>query len=98
MERSPDQDVETEVREALLKHSRLRLKVIRDGDRLAGDLGCDSFAMLNAVLDLEERFDVEVEPAKLAGFRDMTFRELVTVLEDQLVASTGASPPEGPQS
>jgi len=83
------------VRDALVKHSRLKLMAVRDEDHLARDLGFDSFALLQAVLDLEDRLKVEIEPSELAGLRDMTFRELVRLIEVQLDRPAAAVPREG---
>lgn len=69
------------LREAVAKHSRIRLNGVRLEDRLAGELGYDSLAFVNLVLDLEDRLGIEVEPAEFAGLREVTFRDLLGVLE-----------------
>jgi len=79
------------VREALVKHSRLRLETIRGDHYLSRDLGFDSFALLQVVLDLEDRLEIEIDPDKLAGLRDMTFQELVDLVEAQLERARIAS-------
>lgn len=75
-------DLSDRVREALKRHSRLRLETIGEDDYLARDLGFDSFALLNVVLDLEDGLGVEIDPARLSGLRDMTFRQLVALVAE----------------
>jgi len=84
------------VRETLIRRSRRRLETVRENDRLDGSLGFDSFALLNVVLDLEDRFGVEIEPAKLAEVRALTFRQLVTLVESEISARTAAEIQDGP--
>ena len=84
------------VREALVKRSRLRLSTVGDDDRLAGDLGFDSFALLQVVLDLEERLGIEIDPSRLAGLREMTVRQLVDLVEAQRGSGRGLAPDGDP--
>ncbi len=64
------------LRALVLKHARVRPVEVRDEDRIAGDLGYDSFALVNLILDLEDAWGIEVDPSELAGFREMTFGQL----------------------
>jgi len=75
------------VREALRKHSRLRILTIEDDQYLANDLGFDSFALLQVVLELEDLLGIEVEADKLAGLRDMTFRRFADLVRSHVDAS-----------
>lgn len=68
------------MREAVARHSRIRLNGIRPGDRLAGELGFDSLAFVNLVLDLEDRLGIEIEPAEFVGLREVTFHDLLGVI------------------
>lgn len=90
-------DLDGMVREALRKHSRIRLLAIEDGQYLANDLGFDSFALLQVVLELEDRLGIEVEADKLAGLRDMTFRGFADLVRShvdapRVPAAGGAAP------
>ena len=82
------------LRAALARHSRLSGVVVRDEDRLGGELGLDSFALLNALVDVEDELGVEVDPSRLVDVRDMTFRQLVALLAETRAAH--ASSPGGP--
>ena len=85
-------ELSSALREILIKNSRLRLAAIRDEDRLAADLGYDSFAMLNAVLEIEDRFGIEVDAARLHNLREMTFRELVELVARHIASSPAPTP------
>lgn len=73
-------DLDGVVREALRKHSRLRLLAIEDDHYLANDLGFDSFALLQVVLEIEDRLGIEIDADKLAGLRDLTFRQFADLV------------------
>jgi acyl carrier protein len=75
-------DLARVVRAALEKHSRLRHVTIHDDSCLDGRVGLDSFALLEALLDVEDQLGVEVEPSRLADVREMTFTQLVALLAD----------------
>lgn len=81
------------LRALILKHARVKPVEVRDEDRIAGDLGYDSFALVNLVLDLEDAWGVEVDPAELAGFREMTFGQLRALARRRL--GRGSSAAEG---
>ena len=86
------EDLRGWVRAALVKHSRLRLETIGEDQYLAKDLGFDSFALLQVVLDLEDRLGIEIDAEKLAGLRDMTFREFVELVDAQVAGADVVSP------
>src|SRR5262249_25129583 len=57
------------LRQMLIRHSRVPLTVIRDEDVLTRDLGFDSFALLNVILDLEDELSVEADPDGVSALR-----------------------------
>ena len=72
------------LREALIKRSRIRIETVRDGDRLMADCGLDSFAVLNVILDIEDRLDIEIDPARLVEVREVTFAGFVTLVASEI--------------
>ena len=72
------------LRQTLIRRSRVPLAAIRDEDVLTRDLGFDSFALLNVILDLEDRFSIEIDPARLAGLRQIDFQGFVMLVAEHL--------------
>jgi acyl carrier protein len=81
------------LREALRKHSRIRLVRIRDEDVVTKDLGFDSFALLKVVLEVEDHFGVEIDPTRLVNLREITFSEFVELVRDHLGDAPAAGQP-----
>ena len=73
------------LRAALEAHSRLPGVEIRDDATLDGRIGLDSFALVEALTDVEDQLGVTLDPARLAEVRGMTFARLA-----QLLAETAA--------
>ena len=48
--------------------------------------------MLNAVLEIEDRFGIEVDASRLHNLREMTFRELVELVARHVSASPAPAP------
>jgi len=67
----------------VIANSRLDLAAVADGDRLDFDLGYDSHALLNLLLDVEDAFGIEVPPAKVPELIGAPFGELVALVERQ---------------
>ena len=84
------------LRAALEKHSRLRHVTVRDEDRLDGSVGLDSFALLEALLDVEDQLGVTVDPSRLADVREMTFAQFVDLLDQTCAGLPEARPAAGP--
>ena len=74
------------LREALIRNSRLHLETVREEDVLTRDLGYDSFALLNLILDLEDRLHIEIDPSRLAHLRGIRFKELVALVAEHVDA------------
>ncbi len=74
------------LRAAVIKHARVKPLTIRDGDRIAGDLGYDSYALVNLLLELEDAWGVEIDASELAGFREMSYGELRAFVRARLGA------------
>lgn len=87
-------DLERCVRAALARHSRIPGIPIGAHDRLDGKVGLDSFALMNALLDVEDELGIVVDPSRLAGVREMTLSELLALLTESATGlSTGAGAP-----
>ena len=82
-------DTASVLRAALARHSRLSSVSVQDGDRLDAELGLDSFALLNALVDVEDELGIEVDQSRLVDVREMTFLELVALLDDTRAADGG---------
>jgi acyl carrier protein len=53
-------DIRKEVIEVLAEHSGLSVDEIKDNSHITDDLGMDSLDNVEAVMALEERFDIEI--------------------------------------
>lgn len=62
-------------------NSRIELREVGDDDRLNFDLGYDSHAMLNLLLDVEDEFGIEVPPEKVPDLVGARFGDLVGLVE-----------------
>ena len=65
--------VEEVLREILRKHSRTQVAVIRPEDRITRDCGLDSMALLETVLDVEERLQITIPEEEMPGLVDLDF-------------------------
>jgi acyl carrier protein len=72
------------LRELIVKHARVKPALVRDEDRIAGDLGYDSFALVNLLLDLEDAYGFEVDASELAAFREMTYGQFRRLVGERL--------------
>lgn len=77
---TPSGDLERCVRAALKRHSRVPGISLQGGDRLDGRAGIDSFALLNALLDVEDELGITVDPSRLASVREMSLDDLLALL------------------
>lgn len=66
----------------VIARSRIQLRQVRDDDTLNFELGYDSHAMLNLLLDIEDTFGIEVPPDRVPELVGKRFDELL-----ELVAS-----------
>jgi acyl carrier protein len=78
----------SEVRDRLvglvIARSRLQLDQVRDDDRLNFDLGYDSHALLNLLLDVEDHWGFEVPPERIPELIGIEFSGLVQIIEQHL--------------
>lgn len=81
-------EISAAVREALIKHARTQIHDVRNEDRPV-DLGFDSFALLEVMLTLEDRFGIEVDPGRLAEVREMRVSDIVELVALQLPEQDG---------
>ena len=72
------------LRQSLIRHSRVPLPAIRDEDVIMRDLGYDSFALLNVILDLEDTLSIEIASERLAALREIDFRGFVALVAEHL--------------
>jgi acyl carrier protein len=84
-------DVESTLREIVVRHSRLEVRDVRAEHTLADDLGFDSLSFVMTVSDLEEMFAVEFPIEKVDELRSLTFSGLVRLVCGRL-AEAGAAP------
>ncbi len=95
MARPREGALDDSLRALVVKHARVKPVEVRAEDRIAGDLGYDSFALVNLILDLEDAWGIEVDPAELAGFREMTFGQLRALVGRRLRRPAAAAAAEG---
>ncbi len=72
-----DQGTRDRLLELVRGNSRLELKDVADDQVLNFDLGYDSAALLNLMLDIEDAFGIEIPPEKVPELVGITFGELV---------------------
>lgn len=72
--------VRTGLERLVIKNSRLDLDAVSDADRLNFDLGFDSHALLNLLLDIEDMFGIEVPPEKIPDLVGQPFAALVRLV------------------
>ncbi len=82
------------VRETLvrlvIKNSRLELSAVGDEQELNFDLGYDSHALLNLLLDIEDAFGVEVPPEQVPEYVGIRFERLVALVHERRTAGDRA--------
>ena len=83
-----DQGTRDRLLELVRKNSRLDLRDVADDQVLNFDLGYDSAALLNLMLDIEDAFGIEIPPEKVPELVGITFGQLVEKVEGA-VAGTG---------
>ena len=66
----------------VIKNSRLDLDGVGDADQLNFDLGFDSHALLNLLLDIEDAFGIEVPPEKIPDLVGQPFSALVRLVSE----------------
>lgn len=76
--------VEDIVREILKKHSRTQVSEIRFDDKITKDCGLDSMALLESVLDVEERLQITIPENRMPELVDLTFSEFVAFLRAEV--------------
>lgn len=79
---TPTGDVELVVREVVGTVSGHDVEHISTGMELIGELGIESAQILNALMMLEERFDILIEEDELVAM--MTVADLIDVVKSKL--------------
>lgn len=77
-------NVEAALRAIVIKNSRLPIKTVDDEAFLVADLGFDSLAFLMTLSDLEDKFRIVLPVEKVDEFKDLSFRELVSLVAKEL--------------
>lgn len=75
--------VRSRLERLVIARSRLQLKQVADDDILNFELGYDSHATLNLLLDIEDSFGVEVPPDRVPELVGQPFRLLVAMVEQE---------------
>ncbi len=76
-------DLERMVRE----NAKIDLRSVADDDRLGHELGLDSQALLTLLLDIEDRFEIEIPQEQVAGLVGIRFADFVTLVESAVAAT-----------
>lgn len=76
----------------VMKNSRLELTSVDHDSRLNFDLGFDSHALLNLLLDIEDEFGLEIDPAEVPDLVGSSVAELVARVAQR---QASAQPAEG---
>ncbi|MDQ7008591.1 MAG: acyl carrier protein [Acidobacteriota bacterium] len=77
-------DLRAGLERLVLKNSRLELKSVGDEEELNFDLGFDSHALLNLLLDIEDEYKIEVPPEKIPDLIGKPFGVLVDLVRERL--------------
>ena len=83
-----DQETRDRLLELVRRNSRLDLRAVGQDQALNFDLGYDSAALLNLMLDIEDAFGIEIPPEKVPEMVGITFGQLVEKVEGA-IAGTG---------
>lgn len=83
--------LETTLKQILIKNSVFPIKSISDGDSLAEDLGFDSLAFLVTVSDLEEGLSFAFPVEKVNDLKTLSFGDLVRIVRAELTPQEVAS-------
>ncbi len=75
--------------ELVRRNSRLVLREVAADQVLNFDLGYDSAALLNLMLDIEDAFGIEIPPEKVPELVGITFGELVVRVEAAAARADG---------
>jgi acyl carrier protein len=75
----------------VISRSRLKLEQVRDDDTLNFELGYDSHAMLNLLLDIEDAFGIEVPPERVPELVGQRFGNLLEMVRQFQTAREPAS-------
>ena len=79
-------DLRAGLERLVLKNSRLELKSVGDEQELNFDLGFDSHALLNLLLDIEDEYKIEVPPEKIPDLIGKPFGVLVELVRESLAS------------
>ncbi len=75
--------IREELERLVLRNSRLKINEVADEQVLNFDLGFDSHALLNLLLDVEDAFDLELPPERVPEFVGISFADLAAKIEKQ---------------
>ena len=87
--RADAESLEELVKELVRKHSRIGVTAIGPNDRITSDCGLDSMALLDLVLDLEDRLGLTVPEDDMPRLVGLSFGEFVDYLRDVLARGAG---------
>ena len=77
-------DLPAFLRSLLMAHSRTGIETISDGDRITVDCGLDSMALLETVLDLEQRLGITIREERMPQLVELSFAEFVDFVRREL--------------
>ena len=90
-----DTSLAEELRRILARHAPIKGVAITPELRITRDLGFDSMAYLQTVTDLEDRLGIRLPYEAIDAMQDITFSELVGLVESELRKGGGAGPGPG---
>lgn len=76
--------IEGRLRPLVIKNSRLKIDAISEDQALNFDLGYDSHALLNLLLDIEDEFGLEVPPDQVPEYVGVSFGKLVEMIQSHV--------------
>jgi acyl carrier protein len=82
-------DTRARLERLVIARSRLQLSRVGDDERLNYELGYDSSALLQLLLDAEDAFGIEVAPERVPELVGAPFSQLVALVESARAAPGG---------
>lgn len=81
--------VRDDLERLVIRNAKLELRSVGDDDVLGHELGLDSQALLALLLDVEDRFGIEISQEQVAGLVGIRFADFVTLVDSAVAAATG---------
>lgn len=76
--------IEGRLKPLIIKNSRLTIDAVSEDQALNFDLGYDSHALLNLLLDIEDEFGLEVPPDQVPQYVGVSFGKLLEMIQSHV--------------